>query len=39
MPPVSRSMAVSQGWSELIGLGFDGKDKILQNKTTLRPQM
>jgi hypothetical protein len=28
-------MAVSQGWSELIGVGFDGKGKILQNKTTL----
>jgi hypothetical protein len=28
-------MAVSQGWSELIGMGFDGKGKIQQNKTAL----
>jgi hypothetical protein len=29
-------MAVSQGWSELMGVGFDGEGKILQNKATLK---
>jgi hypothetical protein len=29
-PPVSHSMAVSQGWSDLVGWWFDGKGKILQ---------
>jgi hypothetical protein len=29
-------MAVSQGWSDLVGWWFDGKDKILQFIGTFR---